>query len=149
MQRLWSLGRILGLAGPAGATQLCGWLKETVDPDDMRRFELWLKADAHIDFLYKIGGEGVITRTGKSHSRSRATSSLDPGKPEAVWHFGTTTDEPATIDITAELHQTSADTFSDAPTPLIAKFTFQQKVPEGEKTIPPDLAKPQCATVKG
>jgi hypothetical protein len=142
------LALVLGAAAPAQATQICGWLKETNQPDDVHEFALWLKSDARVEFLYQIGGKGVVTPSGSSHSPSSGTYSLDPGRPESPWHFGTNVEAPATIDIIVELHQKPADIFSDAPTPLLARFAFERSVPESERKAPPVLAKQQCATLK-
>src|SRR5689334_19555333 len=47
---------------------------------------------------------------------------------------------PGTIDIGTELHQTPADIFNDAPTPLLAQFSFRRDVPAWEKKPPATLA---------
>jgi len=136
------------LTARAQAKEVCGWLVETNKPDNEHSFDLWLQADGEMDFLYKIGGEGVVTESGKSHSPSSGTYVLHAGKAEKPWGFGTTVSPPAKIDISVELHQMPADIFSDAPTPLLAKFSFRRDVPESEKKAPPTLAKKQCTALK-
>ena len=136
------------LTALAQSTQVCAWLVETAQPDNVYSFDIWLQADAKLDFLYKIGGAGVVTDSGKFHSPGSGTFALNVGKAEKVWGFGVTMDPPAKIDIGIELHQTPADIFSEAPTPLLAKFSFSRAVPESEKKPPPTLAKKQCSAVK-
>jgi hypothetical protein len=138
----------LCLTARAQAKQVCGWLVETNKPDNEHMFDLWLQADGEMDFLYKIGGEGVVTDSSHSHSPSSGTFVLHAGKAEKPWGFGTTLNPPAKIDISIELHQNPADIFSDAPTPLLAKFSFRRDVPESEKKAPPTLAKKQCTALK-
>ena|SRR5215469_1655709 len=132
---------------PAHAGQICAWMIETNEPNDVRHLEVWLHSDAETDFYYKFGGQGIVNGMGHSHSPSKGTFSLHAGQTDSPWSFGATLDAPAKIDVTLELHQTPADIFSDAPTPLIARFLFQRNVPETEKTPPKTLAKKQCAPI--
>ncbi|MGD0192382.1 MAG: hypothetical protein ABSD74_16720 [Rhizomicrobium sp.] len=134
-------------AAPAGAAQICGWLVESNEPEDVRGLTLWLQSDADVDFLYAIGGKGIVNGMGYANSPAKASYTLHAGHAEAPWHGGGTLDAPAKIDITVELHQTPADIFSDAPTPLLAKFAFARNVPASEKKPPATLAKKQCAIV--
>ncbi len=141
-----SLGLVCLLAIPAQAGQVCAWLVETNQPDDVRELALWLQSDTRLDFLLKIGGKGISTESMTSNSPSTATFVLDPGEPAKAWGYGATLDPPGTIEITAELHVMPADIFSDAPTPLLAGFRFQRDIPAGETKPPATLAKKQCAT---
>jgi hypothetical protein len=127
--------------------QVCAWIVETKHPTDVHQFDLWLQSDAALEFLYVIGGEGIVTSSGKSHSPSSGSYDLRAGKAEKPWGFGGTVDAPAKLDFVVELHQKPADIFSDAPTPLLAKFTFRRDILESEKTVPPTFAKKQCAAV--
>jgi hypothetical protein len=136
-------------SAPAQAAQVCAWMKEAIQADDVHDFELWLEADSRIDFLYQIGGKGVVTASMSGNSPSSATFSLDPGTPEKVWGYGSTLNPPGKIDFSVELHQMPADIFSDAPTPLLARFVFQRNVPQSETKAPATLAKKQCAVLKG
>ena len=142
-----TLALLLALGGQANATEVCGWLKETVKRDQFHMFELWLQADGETDFLYQITGAGIVTASMKSHSPGSGTYVLHPRKAEKVWGFGTTLNPPGTIDIGIELHQTPADIFNDAPTPLLAQFSFRRDVPASEKKPPATLAKKQCAAM--
>jgi hypothetical protein len=128
--------------------QVCAWIVETKEPNDVHHFALWLQADAELDFRYVIGGQGIVTESGKSHSPSSGTLVLHAGKAEKPWGFGTTMETPAKVDITVELRQTPADIFSKEATPLLAKFSFRREAPESEKSAPRTLAKKQCAVVK-
>ena len=128
----------------AEAAQVCAWLLETNQPDDVRMLNLWLQSDSDVDFLYQIGGDGIVTGSGRANSPSSATFSLIAGKAERAWGFGATFDAPGKIDVTVDLHKIPADIFSDAPTPLLARFSFQRDIPTSE-TKPADLlAKKQC-----
>jgi hypothetical protein len=144
---LAGLASLFALTGTAHAAQICSWLVESNEPDDVRVLTVWLQSDVDADFLYKIGGKGIVNHMGYGNSPTDATYSLHAGQAETPWHYGGTLDAPATIDITVEIHQTPTDIFSDAPTPLLAKFTFSRRVPESEKKPPMTLAKKQCATV--
>lgn len=135
-------------AAPAHATQVCAWMNETIKADDEHDFDLWMQSDGDIDFLYQIGGKGVVTESLTANSPTSATYSLEAGKAEKVWGYGSTLDAPGKIDFSVELHQMPADIFSDAPTPLLAKFVFQRDVPKSDKHPPATLAKKQCAVLK-
>src|SRR5260370_20544809 len=134
-------------AARAETPQVCGWLVETNKPDNVYMFDLWLQADTEMEFLYKIGGEGIVSEGNKAHSPSSGTYVLHSGKPAEPWGFGVTLYPPAKIDISIALHQKPADIFSDAPTPLLAKFTFRRDLPDAEQTAPTTLAKKQCAAL--
>jgi hypothetical protein len=132
----------------ADAMQICSWLVESNQPDDVRQLDLWLQSDTDVDFLIKVDGAGIVDGSGKSNSPVTATYTLTAGKAEKAWSFGSTLEVPGAIDETIELHKVPADIFSDTPTPLLAKFGFQRKIPSNEKTPPDTLAKKQCATLK-
>jgi hypothetical protein len=101
-----------------------------------------------MEFLYQIGGTGMVDASSKSHSPGSGTFALHKGKAATMWGLGATFNPPGTIDISVELHQMPADIFSKESTPLLAQFSFQRNVPESEKRAPRTLAKKQCATVK-
>jgi hypothetical protein len=149
MSRKWiaALVLIVLLPMPAQAAQICGWLVESNQPDDERMLDLWLQSDVDVNFLYQIGGKGIVTSSGTSNSPSSATYNLEAGKAEKAWGFGSTLDPPGKIDVIVELHQTPADIFSKAPTPLLAKFSFQRNIPASERKPPQTLARKQCATI--
>jgi hypothetical protein len=128
-------------------TQLCAWIIETRH-EDVEHFDLWFQADRELEFLYVIGGEGIVDGSGKSHSPSSGSYVLKPGKAEKPWGFGTTINAPAKVDITVEARQKPADIFSKDETPLLAKFLFRRTIPESEKSPPPTLAKKQCTAIK-
>ena len=136
------------IVGRADAAQVCAWLVESNQPDDVRQLDLWLQSDANIDFLIKVDGGGILDDSGKSNSPESATYSLTAGQADKAWGFGSTLAPPGAIDEIVELHKTPADIFSDAPTPLLARFVFQRKIPADEKTPPDTLAKKQCATLQ-
>jgi len=52
----------LALIAPARAANVCAWMLETNGGDDgnYRQLEIWLQSDADVDFLYKIGGKGIL-----------------------------------------------------------------------------------------
>src|ERR1700687_1016182 len=131
-----ALAFLFVFASQAQATQVCGWMVEANAPDDVRNVDIWLQADGHVEFFYKIGGEGISSEGEKAHSPGSGTYILDAGKADRPWGFGTTLYPPSKIDITIELHKIPADIFSDAPTPLLAQFTFRRDVPASE-TKPP------------
>jgi hypothetical protein len=145
---LGGLVLVFALAGAAQAKQVCGWLVEKNNSDNLRQVDLWLQADSEIEFLYQIGGKGLADESGHSHSPGSGTYVLHRGKGERVWGFGATLNPPGTIDIIADLHEKPADIFDDKPTPILASFTFHRDVAENEKTVPRILAKKQCATLK-
>jgi len=140
---------LLGFSAPIEAAKICGWLVESNEPNDVRSLDLWLESDEDIDFLYKIGGDGIVTDSGKSNSPASATYTLAAGKPSKAWGFGSTLGSAGKIDVSVELHQTPDDIFSNAPTPLLARFVFQRNIPASEKQPPMTLSKRQCATVPG
>ncbi len=144
---LVALVALFALVLPAHASQICAWLVEANEPDDVRGLTLWLQSDTDVDFLYKVGGDGIVTQSGKSNSPTSATYSLHAGKAESAWQFGLTLDWPGRIDVTVEIHARPADIFSDAPTPLLAKFAFARAIPASEKKPPATLAKKQCASI--
>jgi hypothetical protein len=131
----------------AKPSQLCAWIIETRH-EDVEHFDLWLQADRELEFLWVVGGEGVVNGSGKSHSPSSGSYVLGPGKAEKPWGFGTTINAPARVDITVEARQKPADIFSKNETPLLAKFVFRRAVPESEKSPPPTFATKQCAAIK-
>ncbi len=121
---------------------------ETNEPDDVHHFDLWLQSDSELEFIYAIGGEGIVSDHSKSHSPSKGSFVLHPGKAEKPWGFGSNVSAPAKIDITVELHAKPASIFSEEETPLIAKFTFRRDVPESEKSAPAVFARKQCTALK-
>ena len=135
-------------APPAHATQVCAWMVETNKPDDLHEVDLWLQSDGEVSFLYKMAGRGLVSEDSKAHSPGSGTFHLEPGVPKRPWGFGATLTPPADIDIVAELHAVPADIFSDAPTPLLASFTFSRHIPEGETKAPPTLMAKQCKTLE-
>lgn len=138
----------LPFAVQSQTVKVCGWMVESLKPDSVYQFDVWLQADGDLSFLYKMSGEGVVSGSNKSHSPGSGTYELHAGKAEKPWGFGVTLDPPAKIDITMELHETPADIFSDAPTPLLAKFDFRRDVPASETKPPATLARKQCVAVK-
>jgi hypothetical protein len=133
---------------PAQATTVCAWMKESVDSDQMYSFDVWVQADSEVDFLYQIGGKGVVTESMTGNSPGSGTYSLHAGVAEKMWGYGSTLNPPGKIDFSVELHQTPKDVFSDAPTPLLARFLFQRNVPASETRPPATLAKKQCLLMK-
>ncbi|SPE36672.1 exported hypothetical protein [Candidatus Sulfopaludibacter sp. SbA3] len=138
----------LSFAARSQTVQVCGWMVESVRPDNFYQFDVWLQTDREFSFFYKMSGAGVVAGKNKSHSPGSGTYVLYAGKAERPWGFGTTLYPPAKIDITIELHETPADIFSEAPTPLLVKFDFRRDVPESETKPPATLAKKQCVAVK-
>jgi hypothetical protein len=147
-----ALALALVLAPSAHAAQLCAWMIESNETDEdtvTRNLDLYLQSDTDMDIYLKIVGQGIVNGMGHMNSPVSATETLEAGKPNKVWGFGATLDAPAKIDETAEIHKPPADIFSDAPTPLYAKFVFQRNVPESEEKKPSAVfAKHQCVTVK-
>ena len=134
-------------AGPACATEVCAWMEETIGEDDYHELQLWLEADGEVDAYYRIKGEGLKSESIKAHSPNSGTYFLRPKEKNSPWKFGATLTPPGDIDVIAEIRAKPADIFSDAETPLLASFTFQRHVPEGETTPPRTLATRQCATL--
>jgi hypothetical protein len=130
------------------AAQVCGWIAETNDHGDYHQYELWLQSESELEFMYAIGGEGIVSDHSKSHSPSKGSFVLHPGKAEKAWTFGSNVSPPAKIDFLVELHTKPASVFSEESTPLIAKFTFRRDVPESETSVPPVFAKKQCIAIK-
>ncbi|HUO97190.1 MAG TPA: hypothetical protein VMU01_00895 [Rhizomicrobium sp.] len=148
VKRLLAGVLMLAWATPCHAAQVCAWMKESVENGNDHHLQVWMQADAHIEFLYKIGGQGVVDASGSSNSPASATYMLDPGRAESVWEGGGTLNPPGKIDVSLEVHEWPKDIFSKAPTPLLAAFKFQRNVPAGETKPPATLAKKQCAAVK-
>ena len=136
----------LGAAQAASAAQVCAWMKETTQENDVRHLELWLQSDTRLDFTYEIGGDGLADVSGKSNSPSSGSFNLQPGQAETPWSFGATFNPPGRIDVTVTLHAPTPSIF-DPPGPVIAAFAFRRAVAEGEPTAPPTLAVKQCAAV--
>jgi hypothetical protein len=138
----------IAFACPAHAVQLCAWMTETSNEDNLHEVTLWMQADADFDFLYKIGGQGLKENDGnRAHSPGSGTFALDAGKADHPWGFGATLYPPGVIDIVAEVHATPKDVFKDEETPLITSFTFHRDVPDGEEKPPATLAARQCKAV--
>ncbi len=137
----------VALAGPARATELCGWLTEVVKDDNVHDFDLWLQADGEVAFLYRMTGKGLTSEGSRMYSPGSGTSSLHAGKAERPWGFGATLDPPGDVDIVAEIHVSPKSIFDEEETPLLGKFTFQRHVPEGETKPPTDFQKHQCVTL--
>src|ERR1017187_5616377 len=120
----------LSSAALSQTVQVCGWMVESVKPENVYQFDVWLQTDGELSFLYKMSGAGVVAGSNKTHSPGSGTYVLHAGKAEKPWGFGPPLSPPAKIDITIELHEMPADIFSEAPTPLLAKFDFRRDVPE-------------------
>jgi hypothetical protein len=135
-------------AAEARATQICGWMVEKIEGDDLHSVDIYLQADGEMEFLYKVGGRGLLSEGSRSHSPSSGTYVLHAGQAERVWGFGATLSPPGKIDITMAIHQKPADIFDEKPTPVLAEFAFRRDVPESEKQPPATLAKKQCVAVK-
>jgi len=131
---------------PAKAAKLCGWMVETQE-DDERKLKIFLSSDAEVDFLYKIGGRGIVVPGNTGNAPNSGTFSLHTGQTDSPWSYGQTMDPPGQIDVNIEIHQTPADIFADKPTPLWANFVFRRNVPANEKNPPAVFLKKQCATV--
>lgn len=137
-----------GFAGEARAAQLCGWIVETREPNDVHLLKLFLSSDREIEFFYRLGGLGLVDGSGHMHSPSKGTFLLHNGQTDSPWSFGGTLTAPGKIDVVVEIHQKPADIFDERPTPLLAKFTFKRGIPAGETRVPPVFARKQCAIVK-
>jgi hypothetical protein len=133
-------------SAPAKAAKLCGWMVETQE-DDERKLKIFLSSDAEVDFLYKVGGRGIVVPGNTGNSPSSGSFTLHAGQTDSPWSYGQTMDPPGQIDVNIEIHQMPADIFSDKPTPLWTDFLFRRNVPANEKNPPAILAKKQCATV--
>lgn len=136
----------ISFSAPAKAAKLCGWMVESQE-DDERKLKIFLSSDAEVDFLYKIGGKGIVVPGNTGNSPDSGTFTLHPGQTDSPWSYGQTMDPPGQIDVDIEIHQTPADIFSKKPTPLLANFVFHRNVPAGEKNPSAIFMKKQCATV--
>ena len=136
----------LAAGSEARAAQLCGWLTETREADDVHNFSLWLQSDSDVAFFYKMSGRGVVTNSGSSYGPGSGSYSLRPGRAESPWTYGTNIDE-GDIDIVAEIHETPKSVFDETESPLLVKWIFCRHVAEGEKKVPTDFAKHQCITI--
>ena len=135
------------IAVPAHAGQLCGWLIETIEADDLHQFELWLQAESQTDIVYKMRGEGIVSESSRSYSPGSGSYSLRARKAVKVWGFGSTLSAPADIDIVAEIRSPPKSVFSDEETPLLATFSFQRHVSEGGGAPPPPFGARRCVVV--
>jgi hypothetical protein len=137
------------LTAPARAANVCAWMLETNGGDEgnVRHLEIWLESDAGVDFLYKIGGKGIVSESMTGNSPSSGTFVLHAGQKEKPWGFGATLYPPGSIDVTITLHKMPADIFSDEETPILASYAFARKVPESETNPPATLARKQCKPV--
>jgi hypothetical protein len=131
---------------PAKAAKLCGWMVESQE-DDERKLKIFLSSDAEVDFLYKIGGKGIVVPGNTGNAPNSGSFTLHAGQTDSPWSYGQTMEPPGQIDVSIEIHQMPGDIFSDKPTPLWANFVFQRNVPANEKKPPAIFAKKQCATV--
>jgi hypothetical protein len=131
-------------AQAAPQANVCAWLIETEQDNNERDVSLWLESDTDIDFLIKIGGKGIVSDGLSGNSPETATYHLSAGGADKAWSYGLTLVPPGLIDFVVDLHQSPADIFSDKPTPVLASFTFDRKVPANEKNPPPVFAKKQC-----
>jgi len=137
---------LAALAGPVQAGQLCGWLVETIEDDDLHQFSLWLQAEDETDVVYAMRGQGIVTAS-RSYSPSSGSSSLPASLPVKVWGFGSTLTAPADIDIVTELRSPRKSVFSDEPTPLLARFSFQRRVAEHGGAPPRPFGARRCVIV--
>lgn len=71
---------VLCAAGPVSAAQVCAWIDETAEPDDVHQLKLWLQSDSEVEGLYKIGGEGFVWDGGRAHSPGSGSFVLHPGQ---------------------------------------------------------------------
>jgi hypothetical protein len=128
------------------AATVCAWMIESNQPDQVREVDIWLQSDQDINFLYQVGGKGIITDSGHMNSPGSGTFSLKAGKADRAWGFGATLDSAGKIDITMDLHKMPASVTSGEVTPVIAHYVFQRDIPATEKKPPATLAKKQCLT---
>jgi hypothetical protein len=146
-------GAALLLGVPAQAARVCAWVVEENKPTDLdpseseRKLTLWLQSDNETDFTYQIGGEGIVMGDDKGNAANKGTFTLHPGEKDTPWSYGATLNPPGRIDVTVELRKTPADIFSDAPTPLYAKFVFRRNVPANERKPPATFMTRQCANL--
>ena len=139
---------LLAIAPHAQAAQVCAWMTETVDKDDVHEVALWLQSDSEVDLYYMIKGEGLKGDGSRMHSPGKGTYVLHPRQAAKPWGFGATLSPPGEIDIIAELHAYPKDVFAEEEPPLIASFTFHRAIPEGETKAPATLAQHQCVTAE-
>jgi hypothetical protein len=139
----------LAFAAPARAANVCAWMLESNEGDEgnVRQLEIWLEADADVDFFYKIGGRGIVSDSMTGNSPSSGTFVLHAGQKEKPWGFGATLYPPGAIDVTITLHKMPADIFSDDETPILASYAFARTIPESETKPPATLARKQCKAV--
>jgi hypothetical protein len=133
--------------GCAGATQICAWLVEGAQPGHVRTFDLWMESDADINFLYDVGGRGLMSVAGDQNSPTSATYALNANDPRKAWSYSATFYPPGKIEITLDIHETPPDIYSHASTPVLAKFAFTRDVPESETKPPDTFAARQCMEI--
>ncbi len=136
----------VSFSAPAKAAKLCGWMVESQE-DDERKLKIFLSSDAEVDFLYKIGGKGIVYPGNAGNAPNSGSFTLHPGQTESPWSYGQTLEPPGKIDVNIDIQQMPADIFSDKPTPLWANFVFRRNVPANEKKPTAEFMKKQCATV--
>jgi hypothetical protein len=141
-----SAALLMGAAVPCSAAQVCAWIIETVQPENVRHIELWMQSDSEINFYYEIGGDGLVDRSGKVQSDGGGTFVLHPGQAVSTWSEGSTLVPPGRIDVTLTLHAPTPSVF-DPPGPVIGTWAFRREVAEGETAVPPALATKQCKMV--
>jgi hypothetical protein len=138
---------LAAVAVPAHASQLCGWLIETIEVDDLHQFELWLQAEHDTEVVYRMRGEGIVSESSRSYSPGSGSYALRAGKPMKVWGFGSTLNTPADIDIVAEIRSPPKSVSSDEETPLLATFSFQRHVSEAHGVPPSPFGARRCVAV--
>lgn len=137
-------------ATSARAAEICAWMTESLGEESYREVELWLQADADVDFFYSMKGEGMKEAGedgNRAHSPGSGTFVLHKGEAKKPWGFGMTLYPPAEIDVVAEVRAWPKDVFADKEPPLLTAFTFRRAIPEGEERPPATLAAKQCRTV--
>jgi hypothetical protein len=139
-----ALAILLACPSCVHAAEVCSWLVEGEQPGHVRSLELWLQADSPVNFMFDVGGRGIVSATEDNNSPLRAAYALSPGDTRKVWSYSNTFYPPGKIDITLELRKTPVDIYSSGPTPLLAKFAFRRDVPAPETTPPNALATKQC-----
>jgi len=135
--------------GSAQAAKLCAWMIESEEPNDVRHLKIYLSSDAEVDFVWTIGGKGIVYPGNTGNSPSSGTFTLHAGQTDSPWSYGQTLEPPGQIDVNLEIHQMPEDIFSDKPTPLWANFVFRRDVPANEKKPPAIFARKQCVTLTG
>ena len=137
-------------ATPVRAAEICAWMTETLGEENYREVELWLQADADVDFFYSMKGQGMKEAGedgSRAHSPGSGTFVLHKGEAKKPWGFGMTLYPPAEIDIIAEVRAWPKDIFAYEEPPLLTAFTFRRAIPEGEENPPATLAAKQCRKV--